>query len=122
VQHLEEGMLGVVARFAPDHGRGRVRHGLARHGHRLAVALHVELLQVCGEASQATVVRQHGERRQVEAVDVPDAQQPHQHRQVGVPGGAAEMLVHLVAAGQELEERVAADGDGSDTPIDDHIE
>ena len=54
-------------------GAVRMPTRLAGEVHRLAVALHVELLQVGGEAPEPAVVRQHRERRQLEAVDVPDA-------------------------------------------------
>jgi hypothetical protein len=109
-------MLSVVARFAPDHGRGRVLHRQAIECHRLAVALHVELLQVGREAPQTAVVRENRVRRQLETVDVPHAEQTEQRRQVALPGRRTEMLVHVVTAGQELEERVATDRDGERYP------
>jgi hypothetical protein len=73
VQHLEEGVLRVVAGFAPDHRRRLVTCRFTGEIHGLAVAFHVELLQVGREAPQASVVRQHRERRQLQQVDVPRA-------------------------------------------------
>ena len=46
VQQLEEGMLGVVARLAPDHRAGGDVDRAAIEPHGLAVAFHLELLQV----------------------------------------------------------------------------
>src|SRR6185437_3584156 len=66
VQHLEERVLAIVAGLAPDDGGGRALDRRTVLHHRLAVALHFELLQVGGEAPQRVVVRQYRERRQVE--------------------------------------------------------
>ena len=46
MQHLEERVLAVRARLAPDHGGGRVIDHRAVEPRRLAVALHFELLQI----------------------------------------------------------------------------
>src|SRR5512139_1175867 len=44
-------------------------------------------------------------------IDVPDAEQSHEHRQIVAPRRTAEVLVHLMPAAQEGEEIVAADRD-----------
>ena len=77
MQHLEERVLGVGARLAPDHRRGRKVDALAVERHGLAVALHLELLQIGGQPREALVVGQHGERRQIEEGAVPGAEQAH---------------------------------------------
>ena len=77
----------------------------------LAVALHRQLLQIGREALQVLVVRQHGDRLGAEEVGVPDAEQPHQHRQVPLERGGAEVLVHLVEAVEHGAEVVRADGE-----------
>ena len=96
VQQLEERVLRVVARLAPDHVAGPVvdRHAGARDA--LAVRLHLELLQVRREPVQTPVVRQHRERIEPEEVVVPDAEQAHQHGQVARERLRPEVLVHLV--------------------------
>ena len=73
VQQLVERVLAVRARLAPHDRTGRRRHRRAVEPHRLAVRLHVELLQVGGEAAELLGVRQHRLRRVAEHVRVPDA-------------------------------------------------
>ena len=46
VQHLEIGMLAIGAGLAPDHRTGRERQRFASEVDALAVALHLELLQI----------------------------------------------------------------------------
>src|SRR3546814_5646733 len=75
----------------------------------LAVALHVGLLQVCGELRQALIVRQHGQRAMAKEVDIPDTGKTLQQRQVLGRRGGCEMHVHLVRAGQQLVKAVDAD-------------
>src|SRR5207249_6869966 len=52
VQQLEEGVLAIVAGLTPDDRRGLPLDRLAIERHGLAVALHLELLQVGREAAQ----------------------------------------------------------------------
>ena len=75
----------------------------------LAVALHRQLLQVGREALQVLLVGQHRDRLRAEEVVVPDAEQPHQHRQVALERRGAEVLVHLVEAGEHRAEVLRAD-------------
>ena len=82
VDQLIEGVLAVGARLAPVDRAGVVRDLVAVERHVLAVALHRQLLEVGGEALEVLLVRQHRDRLRAEEVGVPDAEQPHQHRQV----------------------------------------
>ena len=52
MQQLKEGVLGIVAGFAPDDGRGPALHRLPAEQHRLAVTFHLQLLQVRRKAPQ----------------------------------------------------------------------
>lgn len=52
-----------------------------------------DLLEVGGEAVHVLVVGQHGVSLRLEEVDVPDAQNGQQDRNVLLQGGAAEMVV-----------------------------
>ena len=108
MQQLKERVLRVVARLAPDDISRLVSDRLTVAGDALAVRLHLELLQVSGEAMQAPVVREHRERIEAEEVDVPDPEQSHQHRKIAFEWRRAEMLVHLVATGEHQLERVHA--------------
>src|SRR5690606_34508064 len=77
--------------------------------HRLAVALHVLLLEVGGEAAEPLVVRQHRVGRKAPGVAIPDTEQAHDDRQVLLEFRLEEVLVHLVGAGEERLEIVEAD-------------
>ena len=77
----------------------------------LAVALHRQLLQIGGKALQILLVGQHGDGLRAEEIVVPDGQQAHQHRQVLLEWRGAEVLVHLVEAGEHRAEIVRADGE-----------
>jgi hypothetical protein len=59
VQQLIEGMLAVGARLAPDDRRGLDVQQAAVAIDALAVALHLELLEVRGQALQTLFVGQH---------------------------------------------------------------
>ena len=93
VQQLVERVLGIGARLAPDHrGRGAL-HRFATAAHGLAVALHLQLLEVRGQAVQMLVVGQHRMIRGTQEVAVPDSCKCQQDRQVAIQGCAAEVLV-----------------------------
>ena len=79
VDHLEERMLAVGAGLAPDHGRGGKRQRLAMRVHALAVALHLQLLQVGRQAAQAMAVGRHAAAGEAVEVAVPQVQQRQAH-------------------------------------------
>src|SRR5437879_3924920 len=111
MQKLEERMLGVVAGLAPD-DRSRLPLRLLpikRHG--LAVAFHLELLQVGREAAQPVVVWEDRESRQAQKVDVPDSRERHENWQILVPWRGAEMLIHRVPTAEQGQEVLLPDGD-----------
>src|ERR1039458_5600496 len=57
-------MLRIVTGLAPDHRRGPERGRAAIELHVLAIALHLELLQIGGQSREPRVVRQHRQRGQ----------------------------------------------------------
>ena len=73
MEQLVEGVLAVGARLAPDDLAGGDVDRRAVAGHRLAVGLHAQLLQVGGEAGQVLRVGQDRLGLRAEEVDVPDA-------------------------------------------------
>ena len=79
VQQLMECMLAVGFLAAPDHGCRRHARLPTVVADRLAVALHLQLLQELRQDRQAVVVYQHRVSRSVQEVAVPDAEQ-RQHR------------------------------------------
>jgi hypothetical protein len=56
MDELEEGMLAVGARFAPDDWTRRSLGGRPVEPHALAVALHLQLLEIGGKAPEPLVV------------------------------------------------------------------
>src|SRR5690606_28939224 len=58
MNQLVEGMLSVGAWFTPDDGACFISDSGAVTCHPLAVALHVELLQISREAFEVLVIRQ----------------------------------------------------------------
>ena len=72
VQHLEVGVLAVRARLAPDDRAGRERQRRAAAVDALAVAFHLELLQVGGQPLQRLRVRRDAAAREAVEVAVPD--------------------------------------------------
>ena len=98
MDELEEGMLAVGARLAPHHRAGRRIGGRAVELDVLAVALHLQLLEIGGKAPEPLVVWDHRLGGVAEDVAVPDAEQPHQDRDVALDRRFAEMLIDLIAA------------------------
>jgi len=109
---LVEGVLAVRPRFPPDNGAGAVVNFLAALGNALAVAFHVALLEVSREAREILVIGQDGLRLCAEEVVVPDAEQPHDNRNVLLEGGGAEVLVNFMRASQQRLKVIHADGEG----------
>ncbi len=82
----------------------------------LAVALHLQLLEIGGEAPEPLVIGDHPVRRVTENIAVPDAEQPHQDRDVPFDRRLAEMLVDLIAAAKKFVEAVGSDCDRERQP------
>ncbi len=123
VDQLVERVLAVGAGLAPVDRAGVVVDARAVERHVLAVALHRQLLQVGGEALQVLLVGQHGDRLRAEEVGVPDGEQAQQHRQVALERRGAEVLVHLVEAGEHRAEvRRGRSASIVDRPIAESIE
>ena len=94
VEQLIKRVLGVVAGLAPDDVAAGDPKGLPTLADAFAVALHVHLLQECGESPQSRVVGQYGLAACAEKVVVPDRQQREQHGQIFGRRGPAKMAVH----------------------------
>mmetsp|Transcript_2103 Transcript_2103/g.4985 ORF Transcript_2103/g.4985 Transcript_2103/m.4985 type:complete len:470 (+) Transcript_2103:526-1935(+) len=117
MQELVEGVLPVGPRLAPDNRARRLSRVRPRKRAALAVALHVALLEVGGEAVHVLVVRQHRHALAAEEVVVPHAKHRHHHRKVLRQRRLAEVLVHSVRARQQLRKILITDADsdgGSD--------
>lgn len=75
MDQLVEGVLAVGAGFTPDDGAGAVIDFLSGAGNVLSVALHVTLLEVCGETVEVLVVGEESVGLRTEEVAVPDSQE-----------------------------------------------
>ena len=109
VDQLIESVLAVGPRLPPDDRAGRIVDGLAIDGHRFAVALHITLLKIGGEAMQRLVIGEDGVRLGTIEVIVPDAEQGHDDRDVLFKGGFCKMLVGPVSATEQFFEIIHAD-------------
>ena len=104
MQQLVKRVLPVGARLTPVNRARLHADPLSLKGHVLAVALHRQLLQVSRETTEVFRIGQHGHGVRTEKIVVPDRDQRHQHRQVALERGLAEMRVHGMEAGQHLAE------------------
>ncbi len=109
MQELEERVLRIGAGLTPDYRAGPALDRRAGARHALAVRLHLELLQIRGEAMQALIVRQHRVSRESEAIDVPHTDEPEQHRKIPLERRRTKVLIHFVATGEKFAEALAAD-------------
>ncbi len=80
VDELEVGMLPVGTGGPPHDRTGGDRHRSPSPVHRLAVALHVQLLEIGGKTPEIMAVGQHRMGLRTEEVPVPQAEQTEQHR------------------------------------------
>src|SRR3984957_19524136 len=113
---LKEGVLAIGAGFAPhDWARRRIRRRTVKLD-MLAVALHLQLLEIGREAPEPLVVRDHPMGRVTKNIAVPDAEKPHQDRNVPLDRRFAEMLVDLITAAEKFVEAVRPDCDRQRQP------
>jgi len=110
VDELVETMLAVRAGLAPVDRAGVGVHAGAVEFHRLAIALHRELLEVGGEALEVLFVGQDGDGLRAEEVVIPNGEQAVEDGEVFLERSGAKMLVHLVKSSEEFAEIVRADG------------
>src|SRR5215510_3571125 len=109
VDQLIEGVLSIGPWFAPVDWTSVKGHPVAIESHMFAVALHRQLLEICGKALQILLIREDGNRLGAEEVVVPNRQKAHQHWQVAFEGSGAEVLVHLVETVEHRSEVIGAD-------------
>ena len=109
-------MLAVRAGRSPHDLTGRHRHGHTVGSTELAVALHLQLLEVRSAAcrARARTARPPGSGRRGSS-RYQQASRPHEHRHVLGPRRPTEVLVHFVRAGEQRGELVRPDGRPSTT-------
>ncbi|CAB3920849.1 hypothetical protein LMG3482_05957 [Achromobacter deleyi] len=110
VQPLEEGVLAVGARHAPDDGsRGHANLG-AVTGDALAQRFHFQLLQVGHQVQQPGAVGGDVQRGMAQHAAVDQPGQGKLHRRVGRQRRLLEVLVHGFGAGAHADQHLGADG------------
>src|SRR5262245_58268869 len=82
VDQLIKGVLSVGPWFAPVNRTSIKGKLLPIEPHVFAVALHGQLLEVCGKPFQILLVRKYSNRLRTEEVVVPNRQKTHQDRQI----------------------------------------
>ena len=91
-------MLNVCSRAAEQHRPGRIFHIFAVHGHKLAVAFHIQLLQIHRHILQILVIGNNRITVQPEEIVVPDAEHAENNRNVMFKIGIVKMLIHRIGA------------------------
>src|SRR5690554_662527 len=94
-------VLTVGAHAPPDHRTGLAVHSCALLGDLLAVAFHIELLQMFRQVFQVFIVRQYSVASRSPEVVVPDAEHRHDNGEVLLRRSVPEMAVHGMGAGQQ---------------------
>src|SRR5271156_2581423 len=80
MDEMKEGVLAIGAWFAPHHRTGLRVGGRSVELDMLAVALHLQLLEIGGKAPKPLVVGDHAVGGVAEDVAGPAAEQSHQDR------------------------------------------
>ena len=111
MEQLVEAVLSVRSGLAPDDRAGLPFDLVVVLRDVFAVAFHIDLLEVGGEAVHGLVIREDGVGLGAEEVVVPDAEEGHDDRHVLVERRLAEMFVHGVEAFEHLREVFGADLD-----------
>src|SRR5215470_7105084 len=111
MNQLIERMLSVGSWFAPVNRTGVVFYFFPLQRDMLAVALHSQLLQVCGETFEILFVRQNSNRRGAEEVVIPYSQQAHESRKIACKRRGTEVLIYLVKATEHSAEIIRADSE-----------
>ena len=123
MQHLEEGVLAVGARFSENDRRGRAAGAGTRQIDRFAVRFHFELLQIGRKPRHSLIIGNDGMGRKTPDVAVPNSEQCHQNRDIAFERRLDEMRVDILAAEQELLEiSPGRCRSRANSPIDDQIE
>ena len=121
-QNVGEQNFVMLADFVVRHRRNDkvYRHRLGslvqKLEERLAVALHVKLLQIRRQELQILVIRNHRIPVDIVIVIVPNPQQRHNHRNVLLQRRGTEMVVHRLGAAQKLVKILVPDRNRNGKP------
>ena len=116
VNQLVESMLTVCARLAPDDRSGLIIDPSAPAVHRLAVALHVALLEVGRKSMHILIVGQNHFGLGLEEIVVPDPDQGQDDRYVLVERCFPEVPVHVIGPLQQFGKILEPDSAGDREP------
>src|SRR6476619_7599114 len=82
VYQLIKGMLAVSAWLSPDNRARGPSYLLPVAIHMLAIALHITLLKIRRKTMHVLIVRKYGFRLNPEEINVPQADERHQYRNI----------------------------------------
>ena len=102
MDQLIERVLPVSTRLAPNNRTCLPFDVIAFEVDVLAIALHLQLLQISWEALHVVRVGHDADGLRAEKVVVPHGQKSHQRRQVLLQRRGAKMLIHIVEAGEQI--------------------
>ena len=111
-------MLAVGAGLTEDDGACLIADRLAEAVDGLAVGLHIQLLQMCGEAGQGLGIRQDRGAQIAFDVALVSADQGIQQSRVLADIGIEGSLVGLSRAVHDTREDLGAEGQGEDHSAD----
>ena len=108
MDQLIKRVLPVGACRAPNNRTARRGDGRAVAGDRLAVTLHLELLEISRQQRQPLIIGQHRARGITADLAVPNAHQRVHERQIVGALGRTEMAVHRLRTAQHRIKRMRA--------------
>lgn len=110
INELIERMLAVRARLAPNNLTSLVVDDVAVAIDALAVAFHIDLLEISGKTAHVLVISENRLSFGAPEIIVPNAKKRHQNWNIFAIRSAAEILVYLVRASKEFFEMIEPDG------------
>src|SRR5215471_12077935 len=111
MDQLIKGVLSIGSWFTPIDKASIADDRFPIECDVFSIALHCQLLEICGKALQVLLIRQNGNCLSIEEVVVPNGEQAHNHRQVRLKRGRTKMLIHLVKAIEHGAEVIGAKHD-----------
>lgn len=113
MDELVKGMLPVRSRFTPDDRAGLIGHLPAIPAHGLSVTFHVPLLKICREAVHILVIGENDFSLSAKEIDIPDADESEDYRDVAPERCIPKVLVHLKSTLEQFAEVFESDVTGN---------
>src|SRR5690554_882670 len=102
MDQLVKSVLSVGPGRAPNYGAGAVSHFISVSVGMLAIALHISLLKIGGEAVHILVVRQNSFGFGPKKIGVPYSYQSHNYRYIFLKVRSSEMVIRSFGSFEQL--------------------